>query len=397
MAYLRTPNVGGIEETYLDIIVQDLENNPSLYYQIDVICVETGERYDVRFNSGSGGSTGTFRTGAQRFSGLSPGTWYNFYAEARYNSFGTIVRIPSSGYYSQKTLEPTSVDPPSNATISQYALTGKEITVEVEWSNQAYSIDYDVSWISGYPDASYSISTSSRFHRATFTAPDYDTTYWIEAILYGPGGISGWVRLSFTTGPAPIVVGTPTVTLSDFKNNTITVNWTTASNAWYYEVQYKKTTSSTWIYSAQSQSDNSHEVSGLEPVTDYHFRVRGYQGNTYGSWSTVVIGRTLSNAPTAFGWTYPKITDGEYNLTANEWNALAAKINQWRTYKNLSSYPFTTAAFNAVFFATIFNEARTAISSMNPLVSLPAARSSGNDVTASALNGLRDSLNSITT
>ncbi|OKL36985.1 fibronectin type III domain-containing protein [Domibacillus mangrovi] len=394
MAYLRTPDVGGIGETYLDIIVQDLQYNPSLYYQIDVICIETGQRFDVRNNSGSGGSIGAFRTGQQRFSGLTPGSAYNFYAEARYNSFGTIVRIPSTGYYRQTTHSLPAVDPPSSVMLSQYALTGKDITIEAEWLNQATSIEYDVSWITGYPDYTYSVSPYTDFHRMTFTVPNYDTSYWIEVRLRGNGGDSSWVRLYFTSGSAPIIVGTPSVTLSDFKNNAITANWTYASNAWYYEVQYKKTTSSIWLYSAYSQNDNSHEVTGLEPVTDYHFRVRGYQGSTFGPWSSVVTGRTLSNAPSKFEWNTLK-TSVDFKTTAYEWNALMAKINQVRVYKGWSSYGFDIVVGDGIAYAYQFNDARSKIADMSPPVTLPIAVSKGTLITPGQLNGLRDSLNSL--
>lgn len=393
MAYLRTPIVGGIDETYIDVIVQDLDYPANTYTKIDIICLNTGQRYDVRFNSGAGGSPGTYRTGQQRFSGLTPGTTYYFYAETTYG--GGSRRIPDSGYMSQATYDNTP-PAPYGVSISQYSLTGKEITVEVTWSGSAHTIEFDFSWQGSLVDYSESVSTSGAFLRRTFTVPNYSTSYWIDVRLRGDGGTTSWARLTFTSGAAPIVVGTPSITsLSNFKSNAITVNWSAASNAWYYEVQYKKTTTSVWSYAAYSQSGTSFEVAGLDPSTDYQFRVRGYQGNTFGSWSSSMTGRTLSNIPSAFNWTYAKNSGGAYNLTANEWNALAAKINQFRSYKGLADYTFDTAYTGNIFYVYMANQARNAINTMSPSYSPPAVRYANDIVEAAVLNRLRDSLNSV--
>lgn len=397
MAYLRTPDTGGIGETYLDIIVQDLQYTPGAYDRIDLFCLETGQGYDVRFNSGAGGTSGTYRTGAQRFPGLTPGAYYNFYAETTYA--GGSRRIPDSGYYQQRTLVGQTVDPPAGLSVSVYSVVGKDVTIDVTWYGQANKVDYDVSWISGYPNYTDTVSTSSSFRRRTFTVPDYDMPYWIDVLLTGPGGSSSWVTVFFQSDPAPVVVGQAVITsLSNYKKDAITVNWASADNAWYYEVQYKKSTTSTWTYAAYSQNGNSFEVSGLDPATDYDFRVRGYQGSAYGSWSSSMRGHTLSNIPTEFNWNFPKVQGEEFYLTANEWNALAAKINQFREYKFGPGYDysFTTAIQGAIFYAYMANEARNAMDALGPEVSPPALRYTDDPVEASILNRLRDSLNSVT-
>jgi len=83
-------------------------------------------------------------------------------------------------------------------------------------------------------------------------------------------------------------------------------------------------------------------------------------------------------------------------ITAVEWNDFTTRINDFRVYKELSTYSFTTASSGGAFYASIINEARTAINDMSPPTSVPGPASSGGIVTAYILNRLKDALNSIT-
>lgn len=86
------------------------------------------------------------------------------------------------------------------------------------------------------------------------------------------------------------------------------------------------------------------------------------------------------------------------NLTASEWASFIQRINDFYYYKFYSGYPWSHnvgISSGGVFTAGMFNEARNAISSMSPSISPPSSVSSGQVVYASLLNGLRDSLNSI--
>jgi hypothetical protein len=102
--------------------------------------------------------------------------------------------------------------------------------------------------------------------------------------------------------------------------------------------------------------------------------------------------------PSNFAWSTSKVSGGNFNLTATEWQALLDKIQQFRAWKGMSAYSWTYNNFFSSgfsFTANMFNEVRTAIASMSPPTSPPSSVSSGQDVLASYLNGLRDSLNSI--
>lgn len=136
-------------------------------------------------------------------------------------------------------------------------------------------------------------------------------------------------------------------------------------------------------------------ISGLQPNTTY--TAYGYVNTPSGTYATGSYTFTTlpPPRPSNFSWTYSKTSGGDFNLLASEWNNLISKVNDFRQYKGLSSYSFTTASSGADFAAFYFNQAVTAISAMSPPTSSPSSVSSGQDIYASYLNGLVDSLNSI--
>jgi hypothetical protein len=99
--------------------------------------------------------------------------------------------------------------------------------------------------------------------------------------------------------------------------------------------------------------------------------------------------------PSNFAWTYSKVSGGNFNITASEWNGLLSKINDFREYKNVSRTSWGyLAGSGQTFTAAAFNEARNAMAIMT--ASVPATVSAGNIIYASAINQLRDALNSVT-
>jgi hypothetical protein len=94
-------------------------------------------------------------------------------------------------------------------------------------------------------------------------------------------------------------------------------------------------------------------------------------------------------------WYTPKVSGGNFSLSAQEWNDFTNTINTTRQNKGLSYYWFTTVNSGDPFYFWIFNQAVTAISEMSPPTPTPSSVSSGQTIYASYLNGLRDSLNSI--
>lgn len=97
--------------------------------------------------------------------------------------------------------------------------------------------------------------------------------------------------------------------------------------------------------------------------------------------------------PSNWEWVTTKTSGANFSLTAAEWNGFTARINQFRLYKGLSQYSFTTVVSGNTIFASQINEAVIAIRAM--ATELPS-QVSGGAATASFINSLRTTLNSIT-
>jgi hypothetical protein len=114
---------------------------------------------------------------------------------------------------------------------------------------------------------------------------------------------------------------------------------------------------------------------------------------------------TLSARPSNWSWSYSIYSGGSvyntqivggqitaYLMSYSEWNNFTSRINQFRIYRGLSNYSFTTVSSGSNCTPGIINEAVTAINAMG--FSIPTV-GSGN-VPASVFIQMRDSLNSIT-
>lgn len=99
--------------------------------------------------------------------------------------------------------------------------------------------------------------------------------------------------------------------------------------------------------------------------------------------------------PNNFAWTTAKVSGGDFNILASEWNTLASTINRMRQYKSLSVVNFSTVVAGGNVTASHFNDARNAISVMSPPTTAPSTVTTGATIFASDINRLRDSLNSI--
>ena len=135
---------------------------------------------------------------------------------------------------------------------------------------------------------------------------------------------------------------------------------------------------------------------GLSPETSYLiFAVITYTDE--GIAHTVTLNTTvttLSARPSYFYWAIPKVQGEPFRLLADEWNALGMSVNAVRAYRGLAEVTFTVAVSGQPFTAQQFNEVRGAIVGMGAGSEIPAAVRS-HPVTAAALNGIVDALNSI--
>lgn len=128
-----------------------------------------------------------------------------------------------------------------------------------------------------------------------------------------------------------------------------------------------------------------------------NYRVRAFVVNSSGGVSATGnwINVSINDRPNNFSWTYAKTQGGDFNLTAGEWNSYTARINEFRDYRGLSPYSFTTAYTGNPFTAGMYNQARSAIQSISGFGGYIPQVSSGQDITAYMMNILVSELNAI--
>jgi hypothetical protein len=112
--------------------------------------------------------------------------------------------------------------------------------------------------------------------------------------------------------------------------------------------------------------------------------------------------------PLNYEWDTPKVSGANFNISSIEWNRLTDRITQFRNYAGLS-YPkmgWTTAPYaDGKFYAFMYNQAVVGVAgghlggtdytALPHTIAPPPQRNSGDEIVASEINTLRDSLNSV--
>lgn len=99
--------------------------------------------------------------------------------------------------------------------------------------------------------------------------------------------------------------------------------------------------------------------------------------------------------PSNWSWSTTPVRGNRINMSARDWNDFCKRINEFRDYKQIGAYDFTTAYTGDDMTASQVNEARSAISGISGHGSLPSSAVRGGTVTASFFNDLKDALNAV--
>lgn len=95
--------------------------------------------------------------------------------------------------------------------------------------------------------------------------------------------------------------------------------------------------------------------------------------------------------PAAFSWSVPKVQGQTLTVTATEWNAFTAKINEWRNYLSIPTASFTHVIGGITdISADIFNEA---VGTINLMTTTVAQVPKGQIITAAIFNQIVTDLN----
>lgn len=138
----------------------------------------------------------------------------------------------------------------------------------------------------------------------------------------------------------------------------------------------------------------SYTESGLIPGTSYAANVMVNWGDPLGV-EYFTTDSLAPSRPSSWSWRSTIVSGGDIGLTASEWNDFCGRINEFRAYKGLSTYSFTSVSPGVKISASIVNEARNAISAIPGHGGLPSQAVSGGEVSAAFFHALRDALNGV--
>lgn len=252
----------------------------------------------------------------------------------------------------------------------------------------------------------------------TFYELGYGNTYFIGVRAENNNGLSEYTTdIQFTTAPK-----IPTITSSSMDGLNLRVSITIGNmedNWSFFRIWYRNVTDGGgWLYS-QVSTTGSHWVTGLTSGKQYEFKVSSFytvngvdlesrdsSGNI--GYSNSVF-YTINARPNNWVW-ITNISQGQpvYNvigklifiIPATEWNNFTNRINDFRNYKGLSNYSFTSVSYYNDFTRTILNQGLSAIRDMSDHFTggntLPNNLNVGDPIiVASYFTRMRDCLNSI--
>ena len=220
-----------------------------------------------------------------------------------------------------------------------------------------------------------------------------------------------------TTGTAPFVEPTIDINSCTSTDSTVTVNTriNAPSAGTYYvrfEAYYNSTSQKHDSYSFTSSTTLTYDFKNIPHSTSVQIYVYVLDANTNTQYdmASYRIDTTAPIRPSNWSWTSTVVKGATIShtknnniitctpLTAKEWNGFIDRIFAFLVYMevNVSSTAsnFYVTSGNRMKASEVEN-ARDLIALMNPSTRLPASITASDGITAAYINGLKDSLNSI--
>jgi phosphodiesterase/alkaline phosphatase D-like protein len=262
-------------------------------YRLDVSTTNTFSSFVTGYNNLDVSNVTSYS-----LSGLTQNTTY-YYRVRAYNNGG-------NGDYSNIISQATLPDPPATVTplpanpVYQTSFTANwqpAATATGYYLDVASDIGF-VNMLAGYNHKDVGLVTST-----VVTGLTQNSTYFYRIISYNTGGTGfGSVSVNVTTLPDPPPVPVA-LTANAISQTGFRANWNHSSTATGYKLDVATDNAFTNIVSGYSDKDVSYvnilNVTGLNPKTDYFYRVRAYNTGGTSSNSNTIALKTLPDPPAA--------------------------------------------------------------------------------------------------
>ena len=303
-------------------VTSDTDDSVSLSWN----AVTDAHYYKVEYRRSSSSSWlhagytfGTSRT----VSGLDPNTPYDFQVRARGDGSPYSYTYGSPSTSVSRTTDPPTAPAPTGLR----ATASTETSVSLSWNAVTdahyYKVEYRRSSSSSWLHAGYTFGTSR-----TVSGLDPNTPYDFQvrargdgspySYTYGSPSTSVSRTTDSPTAPAPTGLRATAST-----ETSVSLSWNDVTDAGAYKVEYRRSSSISWLHAGYVYSSTSDTVSGLDPNTAYEFQVRARGDGspysyTYGSPSTSVSRTT--DPPTAPAPTGLRATASTETSVSLSWN-----------------------------------------------------------------------------
>jgi len=252
------------------------------------------------------------------------------------------VRTNCSGGNSSYTqAQFTTTAAPCNAPTGLTATAITATGATVNWTTVAGSVSYTVEYKINSASTWATVAVATTATSVNITGLNASTLYDWRVRTNCTGGNSTYTQAQFTTTAtatcnAPIGLTTTAITVTS-----ATVNWTAATGANDYTVEYKLNSASTWTTAAAATTATSVNITGLTASSLYDWRVRtnctgGNSGYTQAQFTTAAA---PCNAPTGLAATAITATGATVN-----WTAVTGAVSYTVEYKLNTASTWSTAA-----------------------------------------------------
>lgn len=286
--------------------------------------------YDVDYKATSSGTwtnaaTATTATSAD-ISGLNAGTQYDYRVRANCSSGST--SYTSAQFSTLCNVAPTG--------LSASSVTNSSVTLSWTASSGAvsYDVDYKLASSGTWTNAATATSSTSVNLSSLSTGVQYD--YRVRANC--SVGSTSYTSAQFTTlcSPAPSGLSANSVTTSS-----ATLSWSAMSGANNYDVDYKETSSGTWINIATATTSTSVGLTGLSYSTSYDYRVRANCAVGTTSYSSAQFTTGIPSCNNPAGLSSSAVTISSATIS---WSAITGAASYDVDYKASSSGTWINAA-----------------------------------------------------
>jgi hypothetical protein len=214
-------------------------------------------------------------------------------------------------------------------------------SIAINWSTASNATSYRLEWSAGTATFNNTVSPLST-NPYTLTGLTASTTYYFRIVAINGTGSSTSISISQATSapapaPAPSTPATPTI--GTVTSTSIAINWSTASNATSYRLEWSAGTA-TFNNTVSPLSANPYTLTGLTASTTYYFRIVAINGT--GSSTSNSISQATS-APAPAPAPAPGLETFSYyrfiTPTLITQNSNALLIEELEIYNNTTRYP----------------------------------------------------------